>query len=71
MEDNTMLNTSPGSRWEAIRSRVSSLMSQSVGGVVVFVLFIDFIDFDDVMTRTEATGDACGDARRANADLTA
>ena len=60
-----MLNTSPGSRWEAIRSRVSSLMSQSVGGVVVFVLFIDF---DDVMTRTEATGDACEDARRANAD---
>ena len=32
--DKTMLNTSPGSRWEAMRARVSLGMSQSVGGVV-------------------------------------
>ena len=29
-----MLNTSPGSRWDAMRARISSGMSQSVSGEV-------------------------------------
>ena len=32
--DKTMLNTSPGSRWDAMWARISSGMSQSVGGEV-------------------------------------
>ena len=38
MLDRTMLNTSPGSRWEAMWARISSGMSQSVGGEVFIFL---------------------------------
>ena len=34
MLDKTMLNTSPGSRWEAMWARILSGMSQSVSGEV-------------------------------------
>ena len=36
--DKTMLNTSPGSRWEAMWARISSGMSQSVAGEVFIFL---------------------------------
>ena len=38
MLDKTMLNTSPGSRWEAMWARISSGMSQSVAGEVFIFL---------------------------------
>ena len=38
MLDRTMLNTSPGSRWEAMWARISSGMSQSVAGEVFIFL---------------------------------